>query len=268
MCGGSAALRGRVRSVSATVIKAVLVDDEMLARLSLRQALASHPQVQVVGECSHADEALQAIAILQPDLVFLDIHMPGMDGFGLLQRLRPECLPLVVFATAFDEHALRAFDAGALDYILKPIDQQRFDCCMQRVTRQWEQLSGGRRRPQYPIFAAPKAPVLRFSVVAGEHINIIRADDIDWIAAEGNYVRLHLGATTLLHRETLRNMEAALDPALFMRIHRGTLVNIDRVKEVHPLFHGDAQILLRDGTRLVLSRRFRERAQAAFGLPR
>jgi two-component system, LytTR family, response regulator len=253
--------------VTAAPIKAVLVDDEILARLSLRQALALHPQVQIVGECGHADEALQAIGILQPDLVFLDIHMPGMDGFGLLQRLKPECLPFVVFATAFDEHALRAFDAGALDYVLKPIDQQRFDRCIERVLRRWEQLTGEHHPTRHPAFDAPKIPVRRFSISTGEHISIIRADEIDWIAAEGNYVRLHVGATALLHRETLRNIEAALDPALFVRIHRGTIVNIDRIKEVHPLFRGDAQILLRDGTRLVLSRRFRERAHAAFGLP-
>ena len=240
----------------------------MLARLALRQALASHPRVHIVGECGRADEALQALGILQPDLVFLDIQMPGMDGFGLLQRLKPECLPLVVFATAFDEHALRAFDAGALDYVLKPIDQQRFDRCILRVVRRWEQLNGRLGPPRYQAFEAPRLPVQRFSVSTGEHVSVIRADEIDWIAAEGNYVRLHVGAAALLHRETLRNIEAALDPALFVRIHRSTIVNIDRIKEVHPLFRGDAQVLLRDGTRLVLSRRFRERAQAAFGLPR
>ncbi len=249
-----------------TRIKAVLVDDEVLARLSLRQALASHPQVEVAGECGNADEALQAIGILQPDLVFLDIQMPGMDGFGLLQRLQRDALPLVVFATAFDQYALRAFDAGAVDYVLKPIDQERFDRCIGRVVRQWQGLAAGRTPRRHRVFNTPARPVQRFSVPAGEHIRVIRADQIDWIAAEGNYVRLHMGGSALLHRETMGNIEAALDPALFLRIHRSTIVNIDRIKEVHPLFRGSAQILLCDGTRLVLSRRFRGGARAVLGL--
>lgn len=253
--------------MTAIKIRTILVDDEVLARLSLRQALASHAQVEVVGECGNADEALQAIDILQPDLVFLDIQMPGLDGFGLLQRLPPGALPLVVFASAFDQHALRAFDAGALDYVLKPIDQERFDRCMARVARQWQHLAGSSRPLRHTAFNTPAGAVKRFSVHAGEHIRIIRADEIDWVAGDGNYVRLHVGGSALLHRETLRNIEAALDPALFVRIHRSTIVNIDRIKEVHPLFRGNAQILLHDGTRLLLTRRFREGARSALGLP-
>lgn len=248
-------------------IRAILVDDEVLARLSLRQALASHPNVEIVAECGNANEALQAIDILQPDLVFLDIQMPELDGFELLQRLQPSALPLVVFATAFDEHALRAFDAGALDYVLKPIDQERFDRCMSRVVRQWQQIRGQRTLRRHAAFNSPVSAVQRFSVPAGEHIRVIRAEQIDWITAEGNYVRVHVEGSALLHRETLRNIESVLDPAVFVRIHRGTIVNIDRIKEVHPLFRGNAQIILCDGTELLLSRRFRERARKAFGLP-
>jgi two-component system, LytTR family, response regulator len=253
--------------VTAIKIRAILVDDEVLARLSLRQALAAHAQVDVVGECGNADEALQAIDILQPDLVFLDIQMPGMDGFGLLQRLPPGALPLVVFASAFDQHALRAFDAGALDYILKPIDQERFDRCMARVVRQWQHLAGALKTMRHTAFNTPAGAVKRFSVHTGEHIRVVRADEIDWVAGDGNYVRLHVGGSALLHRETMRNIEAALDPLLFVRIHRSTIVNIDRIKEVHPLFRGNAEILLRDGTRLLLTRRFRDGARIALGLP-
>jgi two-component system, LytTR family, response regulator len=252
--------------VTTTRVRAILVDDEVLARLALRQALASHAHVDVVGECGNADEALQAIGILEPDIVFLDIHMPGMDGFGVLDRLAPGTLPLVVFATAFDQHALRAFDAGALDYVLKPIDQARFDRCMERVYRQWRQLAGETKSHRHAAFGKPAPATRRFSVLTGEHIRIIRADEIDWVSGDGNYVRLHVGSSALLHRETLRNMEAALDPALFVRIDRSTIVNIDRVKEVHPLFRGNAQILLRDGTQLLLTRRFRAGARLALGL--
>lgn len=248
-------------------IRTLLVDDEVLARLSLRQALMSYTKVEIVCECGNADDAMRAIDSLHPDLVFLDIRMPGMDGFELIQHLAPAKLPLVVFASAFDEHALKAFDAGALDYVLKPIDQDRFDLCMTRVVAQWQGLIGEHPPLRHSAFGAPTHPVLRFSVPAGEHLRVIRAEEIDWIAADGNYVRLHVAGDALLHRETLRNMEAMLDPVRFARIHRATIVNIDRIKEVHPLFRGNAQIVLADGTKLLLSRRFRERARVAFGLP-
>jgi two-component system LytT family response regulator len=248
-------------------IRTVLVDDEVLARLSLRQALAAHAHVEIVGECGGADEALQAIDLLQPDLIFLDIQMPGLDGFGLLRRLPRDALPLVVFASAYDQYALQAFDAGALDYVLKPIDPGRFDLCMQRIDRQWQRLAAEHKPSRHTAFRSPARAVVRLSVVTGGHIQVIRADEIDWIAADGNYVRLHIGGRALLHRETLHNIEATLDPSLFVRIHRSTIVNIDRIREVQPLFRGNAQIVLRDGTLLLLSRRFREAARNAFGLP-
>jgi two-component system LytT family response regulator len=243
------------------------VDDEVLARLSLRQALAVHTHVEIVGECGNADEAMKAIELSQPELVFLDIRMPGMDGFGLLRRLPRDTLPLVVFASAFDQYALQAFDAGAIDYVLKPIDQERFDRCIQRVGRQLQRLAADNRTSRHTAFSVPVHTVTRFSVPERERIRVVRADEIDWIAAEGNYVRLHIAGAVLLHRETLSSIEAALDPALFLRIHRSTIVNIDRIKEVQPLFRGNAQVLLRDGTALLLSRRYREGARAAFGLP-
>lgn len=246
-------------------IRCLLVDDEMLARLALRQALATHA-VDIVGECGSADEAVQAIAQLQPDLVFLDIRMPGMDSFELMQRLQPDTLPLVVFATAFDAHALKAFDAGAFDYVLKPIDQERFDRSMDRVTRQWRRLAVDTKTVRQPLFAAPPS-VERLSVRVGESLRVLRVGDIDWIAAEGNYVRLHAAGEAILHRQTLQQLHAQLDPLRFLRIHRGTVVNLDRVREVHPLFHGDAEVVLRDGTRLPFSRRFRDGARAALGLP-
>jgi two-component system LytT family response regulator len=247
--------------MSAANIRALLVDDEVLARLALRQALAAHADVAIIGECGNAAEALQAIEALAPDLLFLDIRMPGMDGFKLLHRLRSQALPMVVFTTAYGQHALRAFDAGALDYVLKPIDQARFDQAMARVRRHWQGL-------QSPSATAAQAAHLqRISVRVGEHIRVIAVDAIDWIRADGNYVQIHADGARYLHRETLSHLLDALDPARFLRIHRGVIVNLERIREVHPLFNGNAEIVLRDGTRLDLSRRFRAGARVALGLP-
>lgn len=244
-------------------IRTLLVDDEILARLALRQALCAHEDVEIVGECGNAAEAMQAYAALAPDLLFLDIRMPGLDGFALLGELKPTRLPMVVFATAYGQHALRAFDANALDYVLKPIDQARFDQAMDRVRRHWHGLNAQAAAPP-PL--APTTPVQRISVRVGEHVRVIPTDTIDWIEADGNYVQIHIGKQAYLHRETLSGLLATLDPERFLRIHRGTLVNLDRVREVHPLFQGSAEVVLHDGTRLNLSRRFRAQARLALGI--
>lgn len=242
-------------------LRAVLVDDEVLARLAVRQALATHADVEIVGECGNADETMLVIRELEPDLLFLDIQMPGMDGFKLLQRLAPERVPLIVFVTAFGEHALRAFDADAVDYVLKPIDQARFDQAMTRVKQ--------RRSYAFPRSRGEAVtPLLqRISVRVGEYIRVITVDEVDWIGADGNYVHIHVGQSSFLHREALGNLAASLDPARFLRIHRSVLVNLERVREVHPLFQGNAEVVLLDGTRLNLSRRFRAGARGALGLP-
>lgn len=245
--------------MSAPAIRALLVDDEMLARLALRQALASHPDIAIVGECGNAAEAKQAIAALEPELLFLDIRMPGMDGFRLLHGMQRSALPMIVFATAYGQHALRAFDANAIDYLLKPIDQARFDQAMCRVRQHWQGLN-------VAPTAAATSYLQRISVPSGEHIRVIATVDIDWIRADGNYVRIHAAGTSHLHREPLTGLLATLDPARFLRIHRGIVVNVDRIAEVHPLFQGSAEVVLHDGTRLNLSRRFRASARHALGM--
>ncbi|UGB45572.1 LytTR family transcriptional regulator DNA-binding domain-containing protein [Frateuria edaphi] len=244
-----------------STIRTLLVDDEVLARLALRQALAAHPDVEIVGECGNAADAMQASAALAPDLLFLDIRMPGLDGFQLLQELKPDALPMVVFTTAYAQHALRAFDANALDYVLKPIDQARFDQAIARVRRHWRGLSARTAPP-----AQPAGATQRISVRVGEHMRVIAVDTIDWIEADGNYVHIHVGKQAYLHRETLAGLVATLDPACFLRIHRGTLVNVERIREIHPLFQGNAEVVLHDGTRLGLSRRFRAHARGALGI--
>lgn len=263
-------------------IRALLVDDEMLARLALRQALTSHPDVTVVGECGNATEARQAIEALKPDLIFLDVQMPDVDGFRFLHELKPGTLPMVVFATAYGQHALRAFDANALDYLLKPIDQDRFDQMMTRVRMHWQGLvaAGARYESLKPRAAGAGVDVgggsgdgagvrgwlTRVSVKVNEHIRVIATSEIDWIEASGNYVCIHAGTTRYLQRETLQQLQDGLDPARFLRVHRAVIVNVDRVREVHPLFNGNAELVLHDGTRIGLSRRFREHARRALGL--
>jgi two-component system LytT family response regulator len=192
--------------------------------------------------------------------------MPGMDGFKLLHSMQRGSLPMVVFATAFGQHALRAFDANAIDYVLKPIDQERFDQAMVRVRRHWQGLHVTRENsPPAPVVSAPTY-LQRLSVQQGEHIRVLAANDIDWIRADGNYVHIHAGNATYLHRESLRHLLGALDPTRFLRIHRGIVVNVERIHEVHPLFQGSAEVVLKDGTRLNLSRRFRTQARRALGM--
>ena len=248
--------------MSAVRLRALLVDDEILARLAVRQALAAHADAEVVGECGNAAEAVQAVQALRPDLLFLDIQMPGLDGFGLLRHLAGPHAPMVVFTTAFAEHALQAFDAAALDYLLKPFDQARFDQAMARVRHHWQGLRSGTASGAEP--GAEHAQ--RISVRHGEHLCVIATADIDWIGADGNYVQIHAGGRRYLHREPLQHLLGRLDPARFLRIHRGVAVNVERIAEVHPLFQGNAEVVLRDGTRLGLSRRFRAAASAALGL--
>jgi len=248
-------------------IRTLLVDDEMLARLAIRQALASHEDVTIIGECANAYEARQAIEALDPDLLFLDIRMPGMDGFKLLHSMKRDGLPMVVFATAYGQHALRAFDANAIDYVLKPIDQERFDQAMARVRRHWHGLQATSPTAGGTVPPPAASPYLqRLSVQQGEHIRVVAANDIDWIRADGNYMHIHAGAVTYLHRESLRQLLGVLDPSRFLRIHRGIVVNVERIREVHPLFQGNAEVVLQDGTRLSLSRRFRMHARRALGM--
>jgi two-component system LytT family response regulator len=244
-------------------MRALVVDDEVLSRVALRQALASHPDVEIVGECGHGDEVIAALPLLRPDLLFLDVQMPGMGGFALLETLRrtTDALPLVVFVTAYDRHALRAFEAQAMDYLLKPLDQTRVDQALEKVRAQARGRAAG----------APSARVSgeyldRVSVRDGERIHLLRTTEIDWVEADGNYVTLHAGQASHLHRETLSGLETRLDPRQFLRIHRGILVNLDRVKEIRPLFHGGAHVLLHDGTKLTLSRRYRDKAKALLEL--
>jgi len=184
--------------------------------------------------------------------VFLDIQMPRMDGFEFLRSLKQDPAPVVIFVTAFDDHAIKAFDAQALDYLLKPFDNDRFQTALLRAKKQIEKR------------VTPKA-LHRMAVRLADKWLFLKTTDIDWIEAEGKYARLHVGASSYLRREALRELESQLDSDLFVRIHRSTLVNVDRIREVRALFHGDYEAILHDGTRLTVSRRYRSKLQAVVG---
>ncbi len=250
-------------------LRVLLVDDEPLARAKLRRLLTDEPDLEIAGEAASAAEAREIILAERPDLIFLDIQMPGEDGFALLESLPADALPAVVFVTAFDQHALRAFEVNALDYLLKPFDRERLQVALERAR---EALA---RRDASPLDEQLKLmlqelrgdqPYLnRFVIRSVGRIVFVVARDVDWIEASGNYVRLHIGKESHLLRETMSSLETRLDPRVFARIHRSTIVNIERIRELHHIFHGDYSVLLRDGTRLTLSRGYREQFERLVG---
>jgi two-component system, LytTR family, response regulator len=242
-------------------MRVLIVDDEPLACERLRTLLAAEPGIEIAGECHDGRSALQAIRDLAPDLVFLDVQMPELDGFAVIEALPSP--PAVIFVTAFDQFAIRAFEVCALDYLLKPFDRERFAKALARGRAECERRSasdlGARMQSLLAELRGRKKYLDRIVIRAGGRVIFLRAEELDWIEAAGNYVRLHSGAEEYLYRETLSRMEAALDPACFARIHRSTIVNTERIKELHPLFRGDYTVVLRDGRRLTLSKPYRPR---------
>ncbi|HUJ21699.1 MAG TPA: LytTR family DNA-binding domain-containing protein [Bryobacteraceae bacterium] len=248
-------------------IKTLIVDDETLARRRIRRLLATEGDVEVIGECGDSQQAIDFIQERNPDLVFLDVQMPGMDGFSVVESLPPQTKPAVIFVTAFDQYALRAFDVHALDYLMKPFDRARFRKALDRARNQMRQRSPVVLDEQITKLLdslQPKPPE-RLVIKSAGRIMFLRKDEIDWIEAADNYVRLHVGTDSHLLRETLGALESRLDSSKFLRIHRSTVVNIDRMKELQPWFHGDYVVILQDGTRLNLSRTYRDRVIELLG---
>jgi two-component system LytT family response regulator len=249
-------------------LRVLIVDDEPLARERIRDLLREQADVTVLDECPDGPSAIDAIRRLTPDLVFLDVQMPGADGFEVIDQIGPANMPPVIFVTAYDRYALHAFDVHALDYLLKPFDRERFEQAlrraqMQRVARR---ADVGRRLLELVQELRPgSARTDRLVVKSGGRIFFLRTDEIDWVQAEGNYVRLHQGGQSHLIRETMTAMERRLDPQRFFRIHRSSIVNIERVRELQPWFNGEYRVLLHDGTKLTLSRGYRDRLQTRLG---
>jgi len=260
-----------------TKIKALVVDDEPIARARVVSLLAGEADIEVVGECSTAPQAVSAIASTHPDVLFLDIQIPEGHGLDLARTLQSPGAPAVVFVTAYDEYALRAFEVHALDYLLKPFSAERFRSALGHAR---EHVSHRRKDAAAPPLsdaaAANTAAVMRdastsrrnrLMIKSSGRIHFVRMSDVDWCEAEGNYVRIHVGGQEHLVRDTMAHLESELDAQQFVRIHRSTIVNVDRIQEMQSSFNGEYVVLLRSGTRLTLSRSYRDSIQARLGKP-
>jgi two-component system, LytTR family, response regulator len=245
----------------------LVADDEPLARERLAGLLSQEPDIEVVGQARDGEEAVTAIHDDSPDLVFLDVQMPQMSGFDVIEAVGSDKMPLVIFVTAYDQHALKAFQVRALDYLLKPFDRERFGRTMARVR---ERLRGG---PQLRADLATLLEQLRpqpsghIPVRVGQRTELVKIENIDWIESAGNYVTLHVGAQEHLLRETLSELESRLPPRQFVRVHRTAIVNLDRIQSLVPTPHGDHRLILRDGRELTLSRTYRARLEQLLGRP-
>ena len=253
----------------ATRIRALVVDDEPLARAMIREMLESDSEVEIVGECTNGREAVEAIKASAPHIVFLDIQMPEIGGFEVLESLDPSAHPYVIFVTAYDQYAVRAFEVHALDYLLKPFDRERFEGAWQRAKSQIK-LDRTSRRDQDIIAlleelkAGPRY-LERLVIKNGGRVFFLHVQDVHCIEAEGNYVRVYDNQKGYLLRETISSLEEQLDPKQFLRIHRSAIVKIDRIKEMQPWFHGEYRIIMENGKQLALSRNYRANLQEAVG---
>jgi two-component system LytT family response regulator len=250
-------------------IRVVIVDDEPLARERLRTLVQEDPSMEIAAEAGDAGAAVSAITSTRPDLVFLDVQMPGASGFDVIAAVGLEAMPPVIFVTAYDRYALRAFDVHALDYLLKPFDRERFRQALARARDQIALSAPGEleKRLMALMTGLRSGPnrIDRFVVKSGGRVFFVRTDEIDWIEAAGNYVKLHVGTDTHLLRETMNSVEGKLDGDLFIRVHRCHIVNIERVRELQPWFNGEYVVFLKNGTRLTLSRGYREKLQERVG---
>ncbi len=261
-------------------IRTLIVDDELLARTRIRNLLRGRREFQIAGECANGRDAVTQIEQQQPDLVFLDVQMPDLDGFGLVKSIaagiNAACLPVIVFVTAYDQYAVRAFECHALDYLLKPFDDERFEKALgwakaqiernrmhelsQRMLALLEEFPGNRP----PADAEPRK-LSQLMVKSGGRVLFVKTEEIDWIEAEGCYARLHTGRQSHLLRETMSALESQLDQQTFLRIHRSTIINRDRIRELLPQSHGEYAVVLQDGTQLRLSRSYRDKLSMLFG---
>ena len=244
-------------------LRLVIVDDEPLIRLGIRQAVAAIPGVEVAAEYGSGDEAVAGIAAHAPDLVLLDVQMPGASGLDVVRRVGPGRMPAVVFITAFDEFAVQAFEVNAVDYLVKPFDPDRLQHAIERARTRLEAQGAGAlvERLTALLESRPERPPERVVVRTGDRFELVPVDAIDWIESADNYVQLHCGAKQHLLGETLTSLEKRLDPRRFRRVHRSRMVNTSRIVAVHALMGGTYELELRGGTRLTTGRQYREAVQ-------
>lgn len=255
-------------------IRTLIVDDEPLARDAIRLLLRNDPDIQVTGECRDGHSAVDALRAGNIDLIFLDVQMPGMTGFDVVRAIGPEKMPVIIFVTAFDNYAVAAFEAEALDYLLKPIDDVRFERSLNRAKRLLSQSTEvklvqrlSRALEVLETNAAATRPGLRTKLALKTSTRVVLVDpsEIDWIEAADYCLRVHVGTTAHLLRESMQTMQQRLDGTMFVRIHRSSIVNVDRIREIQPLFHGDYVVILIDGTKLRVSRSRRHALEARIG---
>jgi two-component system LytT family response regulator len=264
-------------------VHVLLADDEPIARRRLLRFLRAEPGVELVAECAGGEAALAALQEKRVDVAILDVQMPDKDGLRVVAEFGAERMPAVIFVTAYDEYAVRAFEVQALDYLLKPVTAERFHAAFQRARTHLDRTIASQRGERLTALltelvsndgdlatapghlslpAPPQRHAERLTVKTDGRVYFVKSDAVDWVAAEGNYVRVHAGNTSHLIRETISAVEAQLDPAQFCRIHRSTIVNLDRIREMQAWFAGDYMVILKDGAKLKLSRTYRDRLQA------
>lgn len=250
-------------------MRMLVVDDEPLAREKIRDLVKLDPELEIAGECTNGLEALAAIQELRPDLLLLDVQMPEVGGFAVLEALKDEVMPLVIFVTAYDQYAVRAFEFHALDYLLKPFDRERFEAAIGRAKAHVRREQNGnldqRILALLEQLKAETKYIERLVVKAGGRVFFLETKEIDWVEAEGNYVNIHTPKKSFLLRETISNLEAQLDPKHFVRIHRSSIVRIDRIQELQTWSHGEYRVILYGGTELTLSRNYRDNLQSLLG---
>jgi two-component system LytT family response regulator len=247
-------------------IRTLIVDDEPLAREGIRMLVERDAEIAVIGECANGQQAISAITEKMPDLLFLDIQMPEISGFEVLEAIGAQTLPCVIFVTAYDKYALRAFEVHALDYLLKPFTGERFQSALERAKAQIKSR-GGEQLNQKLVrlledIRKDKTYLERLVVKSAGRIFFLNVEEIDWIEAAENYVRLHTGRESHLVHGTMNKLASRLDPAQFLRIHRSTIINVKKIKELQPMFHGEYVVTLRDGTQLNSGRSYRQKLQS------
>jgi two-component system LytT family response regulator len=247
-------------------LRTLIVDDELPSRKKIRAFLQDHPEFQVIAECSDGEQAVAAISTHKPDLLFLDVQIPGRNGFEVLDALPAKSCPAVIFVTAFDKYAVRAFEVRALDYLLKPFNKARFSEALHRFRERKSRLKDVDHKQELKEalqeIQRESRDNERISIKSGSRIILLRKGSIEWIEAQGDYVKLHTGKESHMLRETMAAAAERLDPNRFVRIHRSRIVNLDHVREIRPLWGGDYSVLMRDGTELTMSRTYRMNFQS------
>ncbi|HKR14372.1 MAG TPA: LytTR family DNA-binding domain-containing protein [Pyrinomonadaceae bacterium] len=252
------------------MIRTLIIDDVSLARQRLKRCLAGDAEIEIVGECDNGEKAVADIRSLAPDLIFLDVQMPALDGFGVLDALRNERAPEVIFVTAYNEYAIQAFEVNALDYLLKPVDCERLGKAVERAKSRLVQSTrddhlDNRLRAVLEDIKSGSKFIKRLTIKLTGRTILLPVDEIDWIETYGNYLKVHAGRDSHLIRMTMQSLETKLDPEKFIRVHRSVMVNVEKIKEIYPRSNGDQDLVLQNGKQLMLSRNYRDKFFALLG---